>query len=185
MKVTPLDLAGLLLIELKVFGDSRGFFIERFNRAEFEKHGVPVDFVQDNHSRSAPGVLRGLHFQKNPDQGKLVGVSRGRVWDVVVDIRPNSPTYGKHLGLELSDLNGKLLWIPGGSFAHGFCVLGEEPVDMLYKVDQFYNPAHEVGIHWADPDLGIQWPIADPLVSARDRALPSFATYKSSQRSPG
>ena len=132
--VTPLGLVGVRLIELKVWGDERGFFGERFQAAAFEAHGLPTTFAQDNHSRSAPGVLRGLHYQKDPEQGKLVGVIRGRVWDVVVDIRPESPRFGQHVGIELSDMNGRLVWIPPG-YAHGFCVLGDEPADILYKVD--------------------------------------------------
>src|SRR5205823_71251 len=140
MKVLPVEIKGLALVELKVHGDARGFFVERYQHDRFRDHGLPSNFVQDNHSRSAPGVLRGLHYQVNPGQGKLVGVIRGRIWDVAVDIRPNSPTYGKHVAVELSDMNGRLLWIPPG-FAHGFCVLGEEPADVLYKVDAAYNPA--------------------------------------------
>ena len=177
MKVTPLEAEGLCLIELKVFGDPRGFFVERYNRAEFEKHRIPSQFVQDNHSRSAPGVLRGLHYQHSPAQGKLVGVVRGKIWDVVVDIREGSPTFGKSYDVELNDMNGKLLWIPGG-FAHGFCVLGEEPADVLYKVDHYYSPSTEGGIHWADPQLAIKWPLKDPTISARDRELPTFAKYR-------
>ena len=139
MNVIHLELKGLALIELDIYGDQRGFFIERFQLTRFRKHGLPTRFVQDNHSRSAPGVLRGLHYQSNPPQGKLVGVTRGRIWDVAVDIRPDSPTYGRSFWVELSDMNGRLLWIPPG-FAHGFCVLGDEPVDLLYKVNTTYNP---------------------------------------------
>ena len=134
MKVTPLDLPGLVLVELKIFGDVRGFFVERFQLQRFAEQGLPTQFIQDNHSRSGPKVLRGLHYQSQPAQGKLVGVIRGCIWDVVVDIRPESPTFGKHFGLEMSDMNGRMLWIPPG-FAHGFCVLGDEPADVLYKVD--------------------------------------------------
>jgi dTDP-4-dehydrorhamnose 3,5-epimerase len=126
-------------------------------------------------------VLRGLHYQTAPAQGKLVGVVRGRIWDVVVDIRPSSPTYGRHSAVELTDLNGRLLWIPAG-FAHGFCVLGDEPADVLYKVDALYNPASEGGIRWDDPELGIAWPIERPVISARDQKLPSFAEYRHAPR---
>jgi dTDP-4-dehydrorhamnose 3,5-epimerase len=177
MKITPLDLPGLCLVELKINGDERGFFAERYKRGEFEKHGIKTDFIQDNHSRSSPGVLRGLHYQHSPGQGKLIGVTRGRIFDVAVDIRADSPTYGKSYSVELSDMNGRLLWIPGG-FAHGFCVLGEEPADLLYKVDQYYSPATEGGIHWADAELGIRWPLQNPTISARDRDLPKFAAYR-------
>src|SRR5947208_15331150 len=128
MQLTALDAEGLLLIELDIYRDSRGFFVERYNRERFHANGMEFDFVQDNHSRSLPGVLRGLHYQYDPPQGKLVGVVRGRIWDVAVDLRPGSPTFGKHAGVELSDENGLLLWIPPG-FAHGFCILGDEPAD--------------------------------------------------------
>jgi dTDP-4-dehydrorhamnose 3,5-epimerase len=177
MKVTRLEIEGLLLVELVVHGDQRGFFVERFRADRFREYGLPTTFAQDNHSRSAPGVLRGVHYQHTPAQGKLVGVTRGRIWDVAVDIRHDSPTYGRSIGRELSDLNGLLLWIPPG-FAHGFCVLGDEPADVLYKVDAPYNPAGEAGIAWDDRDLAIRWPIGEPTVSARDRELPSFAEYR-------
>lgn len=177
MEVTRLELKGLVLVKLKVFGDARGFFVERFQADRFRAAGLPDRFVQDNHSRSAPGVIRALHYQTGPAQGKLVGVVRGRVWDVAVDVRPDSPTFGQHYGVELSDANGQLLWIPPG-FAHGFCVLGDEPADVLYKVDALYNPAGEGGIRWDDPELAVPWPVANPTVSARDEKLPSFAEYR-------
>ena len=175
---TPLGLEGLLLIELKIWRDERGFFIERFRSAAFEALGLPTAFVQDNHSRSMPGVLRGLHYQ--PGQGKLVGAVRGRVWDVAVDIRPTSKTFGQHAACELNDENGRLLWIPKG-FAHGFCVLGDEPADILYKVDAPYDPAAESGLHWADQDLSIAWPVEKPAMSARDQQLPSVAEFRARQ----
>ena len=174
--VTLLPMTGLVLIENAIHGDTRGFFTERFHLQRFREHGVNAAFVQDNHSRSAPGILRGLHYQHAPAQGKLLGLVRGRVWDVVVDIRPTSATFGHHVGVELSDMNGRLLWLPAG-FAHGFCVLGDEPADMLYKVDAPYEPTGEGGIQWNDPQLGIRWPIEDPVVSARDASLASFAAY--------
>lgn len=177
MTVKPLEIQGPLLVELKLFADPRGFFVERFNEGEFARHGLPTHYSQDNHSRSVPGVLRGLHFQMDPWQGKLVGVMRGRIWDVLVDLRRDSPSFGKWMGFELSERNANMLWIPKG-FAHGFCVLGDEPADVLYKVDAPYNPAGESGIHWADPELKIQWPVPKPLVSARDEKLPSFASYR-------
>jgi dTDP-4-dehydrorhamnose 3,5-epimerase len=177
MKVTRLDIEGVLLIELVVHGDTRGFFVERFQAERFAEQGLPSRFVQDNHSRSTPGVLRGLHYQHTPAQGKLVGVTRGRIWDVAIDVRPDSPTFGRMVGAELSDMNGRLLWIPAG-FAHGYCVLGDEPADLLYKVDALYNPKGEGGIAWDDPELAVPWPISDPIISDRDRAMQSFEEYR-------
>jgi dTDP-4-dehydrorhamnose 3,5-epimerase len=178
MKVTETDFEGLKIIDLRVFEDDRGFFTERFNQKSFNDAGIHVEFVQDNHSRSIPGVIRGLHYQTNPSQGKLVGVIRGRVWDVSVDLRKNSPTFGKHFTVELSDRNGRLVWIPSG-FAHGFCVLGDEPADLLYKVDALYSPSGDAGILWSDKDLGIQWPLngRPAIVSQKDQGLPSFRQY--------
>jgi dTDP-4-dehydrorhamnose 3,5-epimerase len=177
MKVHRLDIEGVLLVELTVHGDARGFFVERYQCERFQEQGLPTTFLQDNHSRSGPGVLRGLHFQHTPAQGKLIGVTRGRIWDVAVDIRANSPTFGQSVSAELSDMNGRLLWIPAG-FAHGFCVLGDEHADVLYKTDALYNPRGEAGIAWNDPDLAVRWPVAAPLVSDRDNSLPSFASYR-------
>lgn len=177
MNVLPLELSGLLLIELAVHRDERGFFVERYNASQFAKSGLPTEFVQENHSRSNPGVLRGLHYQHTPAQGKLIGVIRGRIWDVAVDLRLDSPTFGKHSALELNDENGRLLWIPPG-FAHGFCVLGEEAADVVYRVDAPYHPEGEGGIDWADPDLAIRWPIKTPLLSRKDQWLTSFAEYR-------
>ena len=177
MKVTPLGLEGVLLVELTVHKDDRGFFVERFQIERFREQGLPTQFAQDNHSRSKPGVLRGLHYQHTPPQGKLVGVLRGRIYDVAVDIRSVSPTYGQHVSVELTDLNGKMLWIPAG-FAHGFCVLGDESADVFYRADALYGPGGEGGIAWNDPELGVAWPLSDPVVSDRDRALQSFAEYR-------
>ena len=177
MNVTRLPLDGLLLVQLDVHGDERGFFVERFNLDRFREAGLPADFVQDNHSRSRPGVVRGLHFQHTPAQGKLVGVTRGRIFDAVVDIRPGSATYGQTCTAELSDMNGRLLWVPHG-FAHGFAVLDHTPADLLYKVDAPYNAAGEGGILWNDPRLAIDWPVTDPIVSARDQAMPTLAAYE-------
>lgn len=176
MKVERERLSGVLSVELQRFDDARGFFIERYNENRFRDAGLPPTFCQDNHSRSAPGVIRGLHFQTTPPQGKLVGVIRGRIWDVVVDIRPQSPTFGSHLATELNDSDGRLLWIPGG-FAHGFCVLDDAPADVIYKVDQPYNRDTEGGIVWNDPDLAIAWPVTNPVVSDRDRCLQTFKQY--------
>ena len=177
MKVTPLPLEGLLLVELDVFRDDRGFFAERFHQQKFSDLGLPTQFVQDNHSRSKPGVLRGLHFQSDPPQGKLVGALRGAILDVAVDIRPNSPSFGQHYMVELSADNGRLLWVPAG-FAHGFYVLGEEEADVLYKVDGLYNPKTDSGIRWNDPDLAIPWPNTEPLLSPKDQQLMSLQQLK-------
>jgi dTDP-4-dehydrorhamnose 3,5-epimerase len=184
MQVHKLEIQGLKLVELKIFHDERGFFTERFNAKRFVEAGLPSEFVQDNHSRSVPGVVRGLHYQVGPAQGKLVGVLRGRIWDVAVDIRAGSPTFGKYFGTELSDSNGKLLWIPPG-FAHGFMALGTEPADVFYKVDQPYSAAGDGGILWSDPEIGIRWPLeagVHPIVSAKDQAMPSFASYRANPK---
>jgi dTDP-4-dehydrorhamnose 3,5-epimerase len=177
LKVINLELEGLRVIELQLFKDARGFFVERFNLNKFKESGLPTAFVQDNHSRSNPGVLRGLHYQYDPAQAKVVGVTGGKIWDVVVDLRPNSTTFLMHYGIELSAENGRLLYIPSG-FAHGFCVLGDEPADVLYKVDTFYNPKGESGILWNDPDLKISWPVKSPVVSDRDKKLLSLQDFR-------
>lgn len=179
MHITPTPLEGLLLVELKVFHDERGFFMERFNEEKFGSLGLPMRFVQDNHSRSTPRILRGLHYQYDPPQGKLVGALGGSIWDVAVDMRPASPTFGQYFGAELSGENGKLLWIPPG-FAHGFCVLGNANADVLYKVTAPWNPKTEGGLRFDDPDVNIRWPIVDPLVIERDRKLATFAQYRAS-----
>ncbi len=163
MNIEELPLKGLVLLELSVKRDERGYFSERFKRSTFARHGLPEEFVQDNHSRSEPRVLRGLHYQHRPLQGKLVGVIRGRIWDVAVDVRPRSATFGESYSTELSDENGRMLWMPAG-FAHGFCVLGDEPADVLYKTTSEYAPGGEGGILWSDPDLAIDLPIGDPLI---------------------
>lgn len=178
MRASPTPIPGLLLLELKVHRDDRGFFTERYQEKDFQAAGITERFVQDNHSRSAPGVLRGLHFQ--PGQGKLVGAIRGRIWDVAVDLRPGSAAYGKHYGVELSDENGLLLWVPAG-FAHGFCVIGQDPADVLYKVTALYDPKTEKGLRWNDPELKISWPHAKPQVSARDAALPAWSEIRGSK----
>ena len=177
MKIEDLKLSGLKLITLDVHGDARGFFVERFSLEKFQEAGLPTDYFQDNHSRSAPGVLRGLHYQHDPAQGKLVGVINGRILDVAVDIRAASPTYGQHITIELSDMNGKLLWMPPG-FAHGFCVLGDQPADVVYKVTATYNPAGEGGIRFDDPQIAVDWQLPAPQISTRDQQQPSFAEYQ-------
>ncbi len=166
----------LKVIELAVHGDARGFFVERFHATKFAEAGLPTEFPQDNHSRSAPRVIRGLHYQFAPAQGKLVGCVRGAILDVAVDIRKNSPTYGEYAAVELTDMNGRLFWMPAG-FAHGFCVLGDEPADVLYKVSALYNAQGEQGIAWNDPQLKIDWPVKEPIISARDQAQYSFTEY--------
>lgn len=171
MKVTPTAIPDVLVIEPKVFGDARGFFYESFNgRAFDEAVGRHVEFVQDNHSRSVKGVLRGLHYQIQQPQGKLVRVVRGAVFDVAVDIRKSSPTFGKWVGMELTEENHKQMWVPEG-FAHGFLVMSES-ADFLYKTTDYYAPAHERAILWDDPGLGIRWPDlgARPTLSAKDQA---------------
>ena len=172
MKITPTAIPDLLIIEPKVFGDARGFFFESFNQKAFnEAAGLDVNFVQDNHSRSAKGVLRGLHYQVRQPQGKLVRVVRGAVFDVAVDIRKGSPTFGKWEGIELTEENNKQFWVPAG-FAHGFVVLSDS-ADFLYKTTDYYAPEFERCIAWNDPSIGIDWQlkshgIADPQLSAKD-----------------
>jgi dTDP-4-dehydrorhamnose 3,5-epimerase len=176
LQIENCPLEGLKLVRPAQHADARGFFMERFNARLFAEAGLPSQFVQDNHSRSLPGVLRGLHYQLSPAQGKLVGVVRGRIWDVAVDIRPGSATFGQYYGVEISGDNGLLFWIPAG-FAHGFCVLGDEPADLLYKLDAPYNPAGEGGIRFDDAELAIAWPVPARLLSDRDRGLPTFRDY--------
>lgn len=168
MKVTPTPIPDVLVLEPKVFGDARGFFFESFNRKVFrEVAGLTLDFVQDNHSRSTQGVLRGLHYQLQQPQGKLVRVVRGAVFDVVLDIRRSSPTFGKWVGTELSEENQRQLWVPPG-FAHGFIVLSES-ADFLYKTTDYYAPADEHCIAWNDPAIGIEWPVSvTPKLSEKD-----------------
>ncbi len=166
----------LKIIPLALHRDNRGFFVERYHADKFAGLGLKEKFVQDNHSRSNPGVLRGLHAQFDPPQGKLVGVMRGRIWDVAVDARPKSPTFGQHHALELTDENGLLFWIPAG-FLHGFCVLGDEPADVFYKVSGVYKPGGEIGIRYDDPELNIPWPIKNPIISERDKGLMSWVEY--------
>ncbi len=170
MKATPLAIPDVQLIEPKVFGDHRGFFFESYNaRAFAEATGCPVDFVQDNHSRSARGVLRGLHYQIQQAQGKLVRVAMGEIFDVAVDIRRDSPTFGRWVGARLSADNQQQLWVPAG-FAHGFMVVSDV-AEVLYKATDYYAPAHERSILWNDPAIGIAWPAGiEPVLSAKDEA---------------
>jgi dTDP-4-dehydrorhamnose 3,5-epimerase len=172
MKLVETALPGVVVIEPKVFGDARGFFLESWNRQAMSDAGLGMDFVQDNHSRSAQGVLRGLHYQLENPQGKLVRVTQGAVFDVAVDIRRSSPNFGKWVGVELSEENHRMLWIPPG-FAHGFLVLSET-ADFLYKCTTLYHPPSDRSLRWNDPDIGIAWPEAGlaPLLSAKDEAAP-------------
>lgn len=170
---TPLKDA--LILEPRVFGDARGFFLESWNRRSFAALGLDADFVQDNHSRSARGVLRGLHYQAQQPQGKLVRVVAGAVYDVAVDLRRSSPSFGQWFGTELSAENQRMFWVPPG-FAHGFLVLSES-ADFLYKATDYYAPEHERAIRWDDPDLAIDWPLADigtPILAAKDAAAGRF-----------
>ena len=176
MNVVETALPGVLIIEPKAFGDHRGFFLETFQVERYREAGITLPFVQDNHSRSQRGVLRGLHFQKTRPQGKLVSVSRGAVYDVAVDIDPASATYGQFVGVELNDDNHRQLWIPPG-YAHGFCVLSEV-ADFQYKCTDFYFPADEGGLLWNDPDVGIPWPITEPQLSAKDVNNPRLRDLK-------
>jgi len=183
MKVIETRLPGVLIIEPKVFGDARGFFLETWNHERYRAAGFPnVTFVQDNHSRSQKGVLRGLHFQLNHPQGKLVQVATGAVFDVAVDVCPESPTYSQWVGTELSEENHRQLWIPPG-YAHGFCVLSDV-ADFQYKCTEFYHPGDEYGVLWNDPDIGIDWPILEPLLSQKDAVLPKLTDMSREQLAP-
>ncbi|OYQ28768.1 dTDP-4-dehydrorhamnose 3,5-epimerase [Sandarakinorhabdus cyanobacteriorum] len=175
MNVVDTPLPGVKLIEPRVFGDARGFFMESWNRRTFAGLGLDLDFVQDNHSRSARGVLRGLHYQLNDPQGKLVRVTQGAVFDVAVDIRRSSPHFGQWVGYELSAENHRMLWVPPG-FAHGFIVTSDS-ADFMYKVTSFYNPADERAIRWDDPAIGIAWPDVGtvPTLSGKDAIAPLLA----------
>jgi len=185
MNVTPTAIPDVLVLEPKVFGDSRGFFFESFNQRVFDAAvGSPVGFVQDNHSRSDHGVLRGLHYQIEQPQGKLVRVVSGVVFDVAVDIRRDSATFGRWVGVELSSDNKRQLWIPAG-LAHGFLVLSES-AEFLYKTTDYYAPSHERCILWDDPQLAIAWPLTGrPQLSAKDAAGRSFAVATSADATTG
>ena len=178
MKVTPLAIPDVLLIEPQVFGDDRGFFYESFNQNKFEEAtGLKINFVQDNHSKSVKGVLRGLHYQLSPKaQDKLVRVIQGEVFDVAVDLRQSSPTFGKWVGEILSADNKKQMWIPEG-FAHGFLTLSDT-AEFLYKTTDFYSKDHEEAIHWNDKTIGIDWPMKDVSLSPKDKSAVSFKEAK-------
>jgi dTDP-4-dehydrorhamnose 3,5-epimerase len=175
MQLIPTGIDGVLILKPKVFGDDRGFFTESWNAATFAAAGLDLDFVQDNHSRSARGVLRGMHYQKPAPQGKLVRVVAGAVYDAVVDLRRSSPTFGRAFGTELSAANMLMMWIPPG-IAHGFLTLADG-TDFLYKCTGAYQPQHEHSLRWDDPAIGIDWPLdgIEPQLSAKDRAGTAFA----------
>jgi dTDP-4-dehydrorhamnose 3,5-epimerase len=178
MRSLPSTLSGVLLLEPDVVADPRGFFVETFSRQRYAEFGVPDDFVQDNQSRSARGTIRGLHFQFQPGQAKLVRVARGHIWDVVLDLRRSSPTFGRHEGFELDDVAHRQVYVPVG-FAHGFCVLSDL-ADVAYRVSSYYDAAEERGVAWDDPALSIPWPVEDPVLSQRDRALPRLREMQDS-----
>lgn len=175
MNISKTILPGVLIIEPDVFGDSRGFFLETYQQQRYTEAGIKDLFIQDNHSHSARGVLRGLHLQINKPQGKLVWVDNGSVFDVAVDINPESDTFGQHVALELSDENHTQMYIPPG-YAHGFLVLSET-ADFYYKCTEYYYPDDQGGIIWNDPDLNIDWPIKNPELSARDQQLPTLQEF--------
>ncbi|MES2793645.1 MAG: dTDP-4-dehydrorhamnose 3,5-epimerase [Planctomycetota bacterium] len=167
MKIIETPLAGVLRIEPRVFGDARGFFLETYQQTRFQDAGLPATFIQDNQSRSQRGTLRGLHFQSPQPQGKLIFAIRGEIWDVAVDLRRSSPTFGQWYAVTLNETNHWQLYVPEG-FAHGFCVLSET-ADVIYKCTSAYAPQHEQSLLWNDPELGIPWPISDPLLSGKDQ----------------
>ncbi len=176
MKFTPSKITDVVLVEPAVFGDRRGFFMETWQRQTFAENGIDVDFVQDNHSKSSQGILRGLHYQIKQPQGKLVRVVQGSVFDVAVDMRKSSPTFGQWVGYELSAENKRMLWVPPG-FAHGFYVISES-AEFVYKCTDYYAPEHECSVLWNDADLGIDWQLVDgktPVLSDKDADAPDFA----------
>jgi dTDP-4-dehydrorhamnose 3,5-epimerase len=170
MRVLPTDLPGVVLVDPVVHRDSRGFFLETYNERRYREAGITATFVQDNHSRSARGTMRGLHFQVRRMQGKLVRAVAGEMFDVAVDVRRGSPTFGRWVGVNLSAENFRQIYIPPG-FAHGFCVLSEVG-EVEYKCTEIYEPADELAIAWNDPQIGIRWPTTEPLLSAKDKAAP-------------
>jgi len=167
------EISDLVLLEATAHGDERGFLLESFRDDAWAEHGVAGPFVQENHSRSSKDILRGLHFQTSPGQAKLVRCVRGAIWDVAVDLRPDSPTYKNWEGYELSDENHRQLFVPVG-FGHGFCVLSDV-ADVAYKLTSVYDPATEAGIRWDDPEVGVEWPVGDPQLSERDKVAPILA----------
>ncbi len=183
MQVENTDIDGLILISPRIFRDSRGYFFESYSQREFEKHGIAVSFVQDNHSASVGGTLRGMHFQSRRPQDKLLRVLRGEIFDVAIDLRPSSPTFGRWQGFHLSAENARQLFVPKG-FAHGFYVLGDY-AEIAYKCSDFYFSELELSLAWNDPDIAIAWPLsADPVLSARDAAAPQFKSLDFSSHCP-
>jgi dTDP-4-dehydrorhamnose 3,5-epimerase len=182
LNITPMTLEGVLLIEPQLFPDPRGFFVESYNKRDFSTAGIKEEFVQDNHSKSQKGVLRGLHYQNPHAQGKLIRVLKGSIYDVVVDIRIGSPTFGKHIGVTLSEQSPRMLYVPTG-FAHGFLVL-ENNTEVMYKVTDWYYPEGDAGILWNDPALDISWPLKEngiqmPILSEKDTRHPIFSELAS------
>jgi dTDP-4-dehydrorhamnose 3,5-epimerase len=177
MKFIPTKLSGGFAIHPKVHRDQRGFFLESYTSRDFKNAGIAIDFIQDNHSMSMErGVLRGMHLQLPPQaQSKLVRVIRGAVFDVVVDVRKNSPTFGQWEGFELTEDNFAMIFVPAG-FLHGFCTLAPK-TELQYKIDNYYSPQHEAGIIWNDPDIGIRWPVQKPVLSEKDKKLPAFKDF--------
>ena len=180
MKFTQTELPGVVLVDPTVFGDARGFFFEVHHAEKYKAAGIDRTFVQSNHSRSAKGTLRGLHIQVEHSQGKLVRAIRGSIWDVAVDVRRDSPHFGKWVAFELSEDNHRLLWVPEG-FAHGFVVTSES-ADVLYSCTDLYHPEHERVIAWNDAELALPWPVVDPMLSARDAQGMSLAAFHASNR---
>ncbi|MBO7131114.1 MAG: dTDP-4-dehydrorhamnose 3,5-epimerase [Fibrobacterales bacterium] len=178
MQIEKTPIEGLLLVTPKVFRAERGFFMESWRKELWSASGIGPDFVQDNHSASVKNTLRGLHFQTSPGQGKLLRCTRGRIWDVAVDLRPFSPTLGKWFGVELDDKECRQFWIPVG-FAHGFCVLSDY-AEVQYKCTAAYDPRTEAGIAWNDPEIGVKWPIENPLLSMRDQTNPTWEQWRAS-----
>jgi dTDP-4-dehydrorhamnose 3,5-epimerase len=178
MSVDTFSIQGLKLITLKCFGDDRGFFTERFRESFLKQYELPP-LIQDNFSRSSYGVLRGLHFQTNPTQGKLITCLNGTIYDVAVDIRKGSPTYGKYTHVILDGNKPQWFWIPAG-FAHGFCVVSQQGADVMYKVDNYYSAQGDGGLIWNDPTFKIEWPLQNPNLSPKDQVLPTFAEYSKS-----
>ena len=179
MEIQTAPIPGLLIVVPKIFRDERGFFMESWRKELWSAAGIGPDFAQDNHSASTKNTLRGLHFQSSPGQGKLLRCTRGRIWDVAVDLRPGSPTLGKWFGLELDDVECRQFWIPVG-FAHGFCVLSDY-AEVQYKCTAPYDPATECGIAWDDPEIAVDWPVKTPLLSRRDQTNPTWAQWRASR----
>ncbi len=175
MTILPTQIDGLIFLEPQVFKDERGFFMESYNRPRYEEAGIHGEFVQDNHSLSRRGTVRGLHYQTSPGQAKILRCTRGKVWDVAVDIRPGSPTFGKWEAFTLDTETNRQIFIPVG-FAHGFCVLSDI-AEVQYKCTSVYNPKTETGIAWNDPDIAVEWPVENPVISARDHGNESFREY--------